>query len=59
MLFRSRSAREILGTPDDLKFRSCMTLFAHVAGAGSTPFRRALQKYFAGAQDPRTREALG
>ena len=27
-----RSIREILGYPDDLKFRSSMTLFAHAAG---------------------------
>lgn len=52
-----RTAHEIFGSPDDLKFRSSMTLFAAVAGRPS-PFERALQKYFAGAGDPRTLEIL-
>ena len=47
---------EIFGYPDDLKFRSCMTLFARAQaeGAGGNPFRAALEKYCAGAEDPRT-----
>jgi len=52
-----RSAHDIFGSPDDLKFRSSMTLFAAVAGHTSA-FERALQKYFAGAGDPRTLEIL-
>ena len=40
-----RSATEIFGSPDDLKFRSSMTLFAAVA-ADPTPFREALETYF-------------
>src|SRR5262245_9563039 len=32
---RGLSIHEILGSPDDLKFRSCMTLFAHAAGSNS------------------------
>jgi len=56
-----RTLHEIFGTPDDLKFRSCMTLFAAAAEAqaGSQPFRDALEKYCAGAADPRTLELLG
>lgn len=52
---------EIFGTPDDLKFRSCMTLFAAAAGseAEGRPFREALVKYCAGAGDPRTLGLLG
>ena len=54
-----RTAREILGYPDDLKFRSSMTLFARAtAGGGSEPFGAALAKYFAGEEDPLTRELL-
>lgn len=55
-----RTAREILGTPDDLKFRSCMTLFARAAEGWNTEetprlaFDAALRKYFAGAPDERT-----
>lgn len=53
------SAAEIFGYPDGLKFRSSMSLFARAAtGADANPFRGALAKYFAGAEDPRTRELL-
>jgi uncharacterized protein (DUF1810 family) len=49
----------IFGYPDDLKFRSCMTLFAHAGpGAPASPFHAALERYFAGVEDPRTRELL-
>jgi uncharacterized protein (DUF1810 family) len=49
---------EILGYPDDLKFRSCMTLFAHAAAPAEELFRAALRKYFAGEEDPLTRALL-
>ncbi|MGC9157515.1 MAG: DUF1810 domain-containing protein [Terracidiphilus sp.] len=48
---------EILGSPDDLKFRSSMTLFA-CAVPDNPLFRQALDKYFAGRPDPRTLELL-
>jgi uncharacterized protein (DUF1810 family) len=51
-----RSAHQIFGPPDDLKFRSCMTLFAQATG--EPVFTRALQKYFDGEADPRTIELL-
>jgi len=45
----------ILGPPDDLKFRSSMTLFAAAAGKDAgAPFVRALDKYFDGERDPAT-----
>ncbi len=47
-----RSASEIFGYPDDLKFHSSMTLFASVEGEGI--FARALRKYFDGAMDQAT-----
>ena len=50
---RNKSAREILGSPDDLKFRSSMTLFATVAPHGSC-FQRALDQYFGGQPDEAT-----
>jgi len=54
-----RSAREIFGYPDYLKFRSSMTLFASAAAAGASgPFRQALERYFAGEEDSLTRELL-
>jgi uncharacterized protein (DUF1810 family) len=55
-----RTLHEIFGTPDDLKFRSCMTLFAAAsAQAEGQPFRQALAKYCAGVGDPRTHQLLG
>jgi uncharacterized protein (DUF1810 family) len=53
-----RSAREIFGSPDDLKLRSCATLFARVSPPGSV-FDRLLDTYFQGARDGRTLELLG
>jgi uncharacterized protein (DUF1810 family) len=50
----SRSAAEIFGHPDDLKFRSSMTLFAAVAGAEDRLFADALGKFFAAGADPAT-----
>ena len=46
----------LLGSPDDLKFRSCLTLFAAVDPA-SPLFPRALETFYGGARCDRT-EAL-
>ena len=56
-LVEGRTIREILGVPDDLKFRSSMTLFAHAAihaSMDSTDFNDALKKYFDGEPDSLT-----
>jgi uncharacterized protein (DUF1810 family) len=53
-----RSAHEIFGSPDDMKLRSCATLFARASPPGS-PFERLLAKYFGAEQDPRTLRLLG
>jgi uncharacterized protein (DUF1810 family) len=53
-----RSAREVLGSPDDLKFRSCLTLFAQAAREEAL-FAAGLEKYFGGAPDAATLEKLG
>ncbi|MGQ0735243.1 MAG: DUF1810 domain-containing protein [Acidobacteriota bacterium] len=53
-----RSAAEVFGSPDDLKLRSCATLFAHVSPAGSV-FERLLDKFFEGVPDDRTLQLLG
>src|SRR5882672_8518467 len=42
-----RSAHEIFASPDDLKLRSCATLFASVSPPGSV-FDRLIDKYYAG-----------
>ena len=46
---KGRSAGEIFGFPDDLKFRSCMTLFWRATE--EEIFREALEKYFGGEED--------
>ena len=53
-----RSAREVFGSPDDLKLRSSATLFARVSPDGSV-FHRLLDRYFDGSPDPRTLALLG
>jgi uncharacterized protein (DUF1810 family) len=55
---QGRSAFEIFGSPDDLKLRSCATLFASVSPAGSV-FERVLEKYFGGERDAKTLRLLG
>lgn len=52
-----RSVDQIFGSPDDLKFRSSMTLFAQVS-TDDDIFLRALQKYFAGVPDRLTLDRL-
>lgn len=52
-----KSAHDIFHSPDDLKFRSCMTLFSQVA-PGQPLFARALERYYGGEPDARTIELL-
>ena len=52
-----RSASDIFGTPDDLKLRSCATLFAAVSPPGSV-FDQLLEKYYGGRKDERTLRLL-
>lgn len=53
----SRDISSIMGFPDDLKFRSSMTLFA-VAAPEEPAFKAALEKFFNGAPDPLTIKLL-
>jgi uncharacterized protein (DUF1810 family) len=56
-LVEGRAIRQILGDPDDMKFHSSMTLFAHAsqkAGLDATDFNDALKKYFNGEPDSLT-----
>lgn len=57
LLAEGRSIEQIFEDPDDLKFRSCMTLFAAVT-ADNKVFQDALEKYFSGKPDQRTLEKL-
>lgn len=53
-----RTAYEIFGPPDDMKLRSCATLFACVSPPGSS-FEKLLDKYFRGKRDEKTLQLLG
>jgi uncharacterized protein (DUF1810 family) len=52
-----RTARQVFGPPDDLKFCSSMTLFERVAPE-QPAFAQALDRYFAGRRDPLTTALL-
>jgi len=54
----SRNATAVMGSPDDLKLRSSMTLFAQVPGADPV-FQAVLDKFFGGQADPQTLRRLG
>ena len=58
LALEGRSAHDIFGTPDDLKFRSSMTLFREAA-EDPKPFQAALDRYFDGEADGRTLDILG
>ena len=53
-----RSALEVFGSPDDMKLRSCATLFACVSPAGSV-FEQLLDRYFGGERDDKTLRLVG
>ena len=54
----SNNATEILGYPDDLKLKSCMTLFSEIAPEIEV-FDQVLQKFFSGKKDDKTLKLLG
>ena len=58
---KGKSALEILGFTDDLKFRSCLTLFQQAASKESDRvlFTEALHQFYRGEPDHRTLELLG
>jgi uncharacterized protein (DUF1810 family) len=53
-----RSVMDIFGSPDDLKLRSSVTLFAAASPPGSV-FERVLAKYYGGERDDQTLRLLG
>ena len=54
-----RSLLAILGSPDDLKFCSSMTLFSRADDGTDSVFRQALDRFCAGRMDERTLALLG
>jgi uncharacterized protein (DUF1810 family) len=55
---QGRSALEVFGSPDDMKLRSCATLFACVSPVGSV-FEELLDRYFGGERDDKTLGLIG
>ena len=53
---RAAPSGEILGSPDDLKFRSSMTLFGAVSS--EPEFAAAIAKFYGGEPDRKTLELL-
>jgi uncharacterized protein (DUF1810 family) len=58
---KGKSAFEILRSPDDLKLRSCLTLFREAASDDSVRalFSKALDQFYRGDPDERTLKLLG
>jgi uncharacterized protein (DUF1810 family) len=52
-----KTAQQIFGSPDDLKLRSCMTLFAQARNADPV-FRAVIERYFGGVPDAETLSRL-
>jgi uncharacterized protein (DUF1810 family) len=50
----SSSLHAIFGSPDDMKFRSCATLFSLATDDPDNPFRQALDRWCSGRPDERT-----
>lgn len=57
---KGKSTLEILGSPDDLKFRSCLTLFREAASdhLDRELFAKALEQFYRGEPDGRTLDLL-
>ncbi|MDO7853400.1 DUF1810 domain-containing protein [Hymenobacter convexus] len=53
LALQSNDAHAILGSPDDMKLQSSMTLFASLPGAPAV-FRQVLDKFYSGKQDEKT-----
>lgn len=51
-------AHALLGSPDDMKVRSSLTLFAYAAGEAGGLFRDALRAFYGGAEDAETLRLL-
>jgi len=57
MAIEGKTAHQIFGSPDDLKFRSCLTLFAR-ATPDQPLFQDLLEKYYDGEADELTLQKL-
>jgi uncharacterized protein (DUF1810 family) len=58
LALEGRPLGAIFPSPDDMKFRSSMTLFARAAGDADSVFARALRRFCDGREDPHTLDLL-
>ena len=56
--FEGKNASSIMGSPDDYKLKSCMTLFSLVDKSDDSVFRKILKKYFFDDKDARTLQII-
>ncbi|HZZ74340.1 MAG TPA: DUF1810 domain-containing protein [Puia sp.] len=54
---KTNDAHRVFGSPDDLKLKSCMTLFSMVPGADPA-FQQVLEKFFHGEKDTKTLQLI-
>jgi uncharacterized protein (DUF1810 family) len=54
----ARSLHDIFGSPDDVKFRSSMTLFEAAVPEAMPVFAQAIDRWCAGERDPRTLQLI-
>ncbi len=54
----ARSLHDIFGSPDDVKFRSSMTLFEAAVPEAGPVFAQALDRWCPGERDPRTLQLI-
>ncbi|MCC6515729.1 MAG: DUF1810 domain-containing protein [Chitinophagales bacterium] len=59
LTLKNTNANSIFGSPDDLKLKSCMTLFSIVDTSTDNIFLNVLNKYFQGKKDINTCVILG
>ena len=57
LAFDDKTAHDIFGSPDALKLKSCMTLFAHISAAEPV-FKQVLERFFGGQLDDNTLKLL-
>lgn len=54
LMLNENNANKVFGSPDDLKLKSCMTLFAKIDTSQENIFNAVLDKFFAGQNDVKT-----
>tara|TARA_R110002020_G_scaffold70934_1_gene183741 strand:- start:1054 stop:1476 length:423 start_codon:yes stop_codon:yes gene_type:complete len=58
LVVSENNAKTIFGSPDDMKLKSSMTLFASVDTSDEKPFIKVLNKFFYGEFDEKTLDLL-